>query len=270
MCELFGISTSIPVAVKYSLHEFAKHGGLLHQNKSGWGMAYHEGREAVLFKEPAPASDSPLVQFIESHPLTTTCAIAHVRYATAGSPSYANTHPFLRELGGQRHVFAHNGSLQDVWGQMPLQTATYRPIGETDSEYAFCLLLERLLPLWHRGEGPPPLRERLEAIAQFARELRSLGPSNFLYSDGDNLFVHAHQRRWEENGGVSEPHPPGLSILSLDRAELSAMGLQVSGGNNTAITLVASVPLTADGWKSLPEGTVLALCRGREIARIAT
>ena len=194
-----------------------------------------------------------------------------MRYATAGSPSFANTHPFIRELGGQRHVFAHNGSLPQIWNQMSLQTGRFRPIGETDSEYAFCLLLERLIPLWRQGKEPPPLQDRLDIISQVARDLRSLGQINFLYSDGETLFVHAHQRRWEENGGFSEPRSPGLSIISLDGAELATRGLHVMGvDEDVAITAVASVPLTAEGWKPLPEGTVLALCRGREVARIET
>ncbi len=277
MCELFGMSSSVAVGVKYSLHEFAKHGGLLHQNKSGWGIAYHAGKDAILVKEPAPASDSLWVRFIESHPISTTCArrfadlfeIAHVRYATAGSPNFANTHPFIRELGGQRHVFAHNGSLPKIWNQMSLNSGFFRPVGSTDSEYAFCLLLERLLPLWRQAKEPPPLKERLDIISQVARELRSLGSANFLYSDGETLFVHAHQRCWEENGGFSKPRPPGLSVLSLDVPELLTRGLHVMNpGKDAAITVVASVPLTADGWIPLPSGTVLALCQGRELARI--
>ena len=269
MCELFGMSSSVAVEVKYSLHEFAKHGGQLHQNKSGWGIAYHAGKDAILVKEPAPASDSLWVRFIESHPISTTCAISHVRYATAGSPSFTNTHPFMRELGGQRHVFAHNGSLSQIWDKMSLNSGFFRPVGETDSEYAFCLLLERLLPLWRQAKEPPSLQERLDIISQVARELRSLGSANFLYSDGETLFVHAHQRRWEENGGFSEPRSPGLSIISFDSAELETRGLHVMNpGKDAAITVVASVPLTADGWIPLPSGTVLALCQGRELARI--
>ena len=89
MCELFGVSSSAPVQVKYSLHAFAEHGGLIHPNKSGWGIAYHEGKDALLIKEPEPASDSPWVRFIETQPLTSTCIVAHVRYATAGAPAFA-------------------------------------------------------------------------------------------------------------------------------------------------------------------------------------
>lgn len=263
------MSSSEDVGVRYSLHEFAKHGGLTHHNKSGWGIAYHDGRDARLVKEPVPASDSPWVGFIESHPIRTTCAIAHVRAATFGDPNYVNTHPFVHELGGQRHVFAHNGSLKDVWNRCRLESRRFRPIGETDSEYAFCRLLERLAPLWQDADGPPPLTARLQTVADFAADLRRLGAANFLYSDGETLFVHAHRRRWEQGGGYSEPRPPGLCALRLDGAELKTRGLHVSGADGRiAVTAVASVPLTDEPWEPLPEGVVLALSRGVEIGRI--
>ena len=267
MCELFGMSSSKPVHVKYSLHAFAQHGGLIHPNKSGWGIAYHQGRDALVIREPEPASDSPVVRFIEAAPIATTCAIAHVRYATAGAPALANTHPFMRELGGQIHVFAHNGSLEDIRNKVSLQTDRFRPVGETDSEYAFCVLLERLAPLWSAAAGRPCLKDRLDVFGEVSSELASLGCANFLYSDGDVLFVHAHRRQWDEGGGTfSAPRPPGLSVATLDH--LLVKGLHVKAPQDqTQIAFIASVPLTEQGWEPLPEGAVLALQAGRLAAR---
>ena len=270
MCELFGLSSSSPVRVKYSLHTFAEHGGLLHPNKSGWGIAYHEGKDAFLIKEPLPASDSPLAAFIADQPLTSTCVIAHVRYATAGEPSFANTHPFMRELGGQMHLFAHNGGLEKIWERLKLGSAVYTPVGETDSEYAFCVLLDRLAPLWHGRTEPPPLADRFAVIAETAAELARLGPANFLYSDGDTLFVHAHKRHWDEGGGrFSEARPPGLSYAS--RNDLVVKGLRATPAEDDCdVVFVASVPLTESGWTALPESSLSALCRGRLIAETST
>lgn len=269
MCELLGVSSSLPVKVTYSLHAFAEHGGLIHPNKSGWGIAYHEGKDALLIKEPEPASDSPWVRFIETQPLTSTCVIAHVRYATAGALSFANTHPFIRELGGQMHFFAHNGEFHGIRDKMPLRTDSYRPVGETDSEYAFCFLLDRLAPSWWRANGSPPLPDRLAIVAETSEVFRKLGPANFLYSDGDVLFAHAHKRHWDEGGGrFSEARPPGLSIAT--GRDMMVKGLKVAAPHDdTSVLYVASVPLTAEGWTSVPEGTVLALQQGTEIARVA-
>ena len=270
MCELFGLSSSAPVGMTYALHEFARHGGLLHRNKSGWGIAYRRDRDAILIKEPSPASDSVWVRFIESHPISTSTAIAHVRYATSGRPNYANTHPFIRELGGCNHVFAHNGGLLNIWDRMPLAAGGYQTIGETDSEHAFCVLLDSLRPLWRTPGKSPPLDEKLDVIAGFAAGIRELGPANFLYSDGDSLIAHAHKRAWEEDGGFSDPRPPGLSVLTMSGLDLSVRGLQVSSAEeDISFTAVASVPLTGDGWEPLPEGTIVALSQGEEVARVS-
>lgn len=268
MCELFGLSSSAPLKVKYSLHAFAEHGGLLHPNKSGWGIVCHEGNDARLIKEPVPASDSPWVRFVETQPLSSACFVAHVRYATAGEPNYANTHPFIRELGGRTHFFAHNGGLDDIWNKMPLESDGFHPVGETDSEYGFCILLERLARIWRRADGIPPLRDRHGIVADTAAEYRKLGCANFLYSDGDVLFAHAHKRAWDEgNGRFSEPRAPGLSLAH--RRELLTRGLHVTlPDEDTDAIFLASVPLTAEGWAPLPEGTVLALRDGVEVARI--
>lgn len=267
MCELFGVSASHPIRMRYSLHAFAEHGGLLHPNKSGWGIAYREGLDGVLLKEPAPAAESPWIDFVSRHPIQSDCVIAHVRYATAGEPSYANTHPFTRELGGRTHFFAHNGSMKDIRTRLPLSGDRFRTVGETDSEHAFCYLLGRLAPLWRPADARPSLEERLDAVAQAAGELAKLGPANFLYSDGHTLFAHAHKRCWDEGDGrFSEPRPPGLSVGVLE--DILTKGLHVEKTHSDArMTFVASVPLTEDGWKPLPEGTVIALENGREIGR---
>lgn len=57
-----------------------------------------------------------------------------------------------------------------------------RPVGESDSERAFCALLGRLAALW-RGAAPS-VEARLAEVRRFAADLRGLGPANFLYSDG--------------------------------------------------------------------------------------
>ncbi len=271
MCELFAMSSTVPATVNYSLERFARHGGLTQANRDGWGIGYFEGGDVRLIKEPAPASDSPWVRFIAERELESHCVIAHVRWATQGGATLENTHPFERELAGRRHVFAHNGSLDDVEHTLPFESDRFRPIGDTDSEHAFCVLLQQLEPLWYGATEPPPLEARLETIASFAAEARLLGAANFLYSDGEVLFAHGHRRRYEENGQMTEPRPPGLHMLSRRCAgaapEVDCDGLTVSVPKQE-VALLASVPLTEDPWVALPEGVVVALRAGREVARI--
>ena len=270
MCELFAMSSAVPAAVTYSLEQFAKHGGLTAGNKDGWGICYYEEEDIRLIKEPEPASSSPWVRFIAGQQLASDCVIAHVRLASHGKPHLENTHPFERELAGRRHVFAHNGTLRDVQDSFPLRGQRFRPIGETDSEHAFCLLLERLHDLWYGAARPPALSDRQRVIAGFAADMRRLGQINFLYSDGDCLWVHSHKRRYQENGGFSEARPPGLHLLHRTREAggetLECAGLRVSS-DRPGMVLFASVPLNDDAWQPIPEGTLITIRKGHEVAR---
>ena len=274
MCELFAMSSRTPAALNYSLNEFAKHGGLTHKNKSGWGIAYYEDREAFLVKEALPASDSPLAKFIASQGRESNCVIAHVRLATIGEPSLKNTHPFRREMGGHVHVFAHNGTLKGIHEDYGNRKLHHECVGDTDSEQGFCVLLEKMHPLWEgQKDTPPTLEARLSVFAEFAGEMRQRGSANFLYSDGDALFVHAHRRIYEENGGFSDARPPGLSIRNCvacqQGPEYTCEGLNLKLAHQKT-TLLASVPLDAHGWEPLPEGVAVAIREGEEVGRMAT
>jgi predicted glutamine amidotransferase len=175
----------------------------------GWGVAFYAGYDVALFREPAPAAHSPLVQHLEDQGPRTHLAISHIRHATRGAVTLANTQPFVRELGGQTHVFAHNGHLPGIWDKPGFTLGTDRPVGETDSEQACCVLLGRMRGLWRDGILPP-LSDRLALLERFAAELRTMGPANFLYADGDVLFAHGHRRIQRATGKVE---PPGLWML---------------------------------------------------------
>lgn len=273
MCELFAMSCLEPSSVSYSLEEFARHGGLTYRNKSGWGIAYFHDREALIVKEAEPASDSPWVEFIAQQGMASHCVIAHVRLATIGQPALHNTHPFRRALGRRVHVFAHNGTLKGLHERYPEGAGGRLPVGDTDSELAFCVLLERLDDLWNDGAKLPEVGRRLEVFAAFAREMATLGSANFLYSDGDTLFVHAHKRVYEEDGGFSEPRAPGLSMRNCvacqQGPDWGVDGCHIHMGDQQTM-LFASVPLDETGWEPIPEGTALAIRKGEEVGRVTS
>jgi predicted glutamine amidotransferase len=262
MCELLAMSSLRPARLTFSLETLAAHGSPGGRQRDGWGAAFYQGADAALFREPNAAGDSALVRFLESGGPSTTLAISHIRRATRGEVSLANTQPFLREMAGHAQVFAHNGDLPGVEPAMQPAPTHYRPMGTTDSELAFCALLERMAALWKLASAVPTLSERLAVVAQFAAELRKLGPANFLYADGETLFVHGH-RRIQASGKIE---PPGLHVLSRQCAEggesLHCHGVSVCPGFQQ-VTLVASVPLTAEDWRPLAEGEVLAIASGK-------
>jgi len=271
MCELFAMSSRFPATVDLCLGEFARHGGLSAPHADGWGISYYAEDGAVrLYKEPEPASGSEWVRFIEGHHPRAAILLSHIRRATQGGRTLKNTQPFRRELGGRFHVFAHNGDLPDIADDPAFTLGCHRPVGETDSEYAFCALLEQLQPLWLDAPAEPSLERRLGIISDFARDLRRMGMANFVYSDGDALFVHGNERR---NRPTDEPRPPGLHLLQRicgpEPNRFCADGLQISSTTGAQeMVLVASVPLTEERWRPLECGEVLALRQGTILARV--
>ena len=264
MCELFAMSSRHPANVRFSLEEFSRHGGLAGPHKDGWGIAWYEGADVRLVKEPSAASDSACLGFIQDHPFRSTTVVGHVRKATQGRLTLANTQPFTRELGGQVHVFAHNGDLDSVNLRNSFHLGAYHPVGETDSEYAFCALLERLSRHWREPKQAPPVAMRLALVSEFAAGLRALGPANFLYADGDALFVHGHKRTHAD--GI---RPPGLHVLcrtcAAESGAFAAEGLSIEPvATAQEVVIAASVPLTAgEPWRALADGEIVVVRGGR-------
>ncbi len=266
MCELFALSASLPVTAVFSLERFSRHGGLEGPHKDGWGVAHYEDGDVRLLKEPDCAAQSPWLRFIEAHPLRGDTLLAHIRKATRGGRTLANTQPFARELGGHMHVFAHNGDLPGIESANGFRLGRFRPVGVTDSEWAFCALLERLSEPWLDAAAPPPLDQRLAAVEAFAADLRKLGPANFLYCDGDVLFAHGHRRRQGPAGVLA---PPGLVVLQRHCRPETAIPPVISGldlgEQDQEVTLLASVPLTDEPWRPLGEGDIIVARAGRII-----
>ena len=109
---------------------------------------------------------------VRRYPIKSGNVIAHIRKATQGHVALENCHPFVRELWGRYWVFAHNGDLKDFH---PRLHGAFRPVGGTDSERAFCWLMQELAKAHASvptvGELSTTLRELLPRAAR-ARQLQ--------------------------------------------------------------------------------------------------
>lgn len=261
MCELFALSSQLPTRVTFSLEEFSRHGASESRLADGWGLAFYDGPDAQIFREPRPAASSEWMKFILSHAYCSQCVMSHIRQATGGSVALRNTQPFSRVMKGHRHVFCHNGDLKDIQSKIKLDQ--FSPIGETDSEYGFCLLMDRLGTLW-QGKVPT-LDERIEVISEVFVELSCLGTANILYSDSEFLYAFSHQRT-QQNGHIEAP---GMYYqerhCDCDPDALQDSGVQI---HNIAqdLVLFASVPLSMDGWHALAASQLMVVKHGKIIA----
>ncbi|MEY2770103.1 MAG: hypothetical protein RIQ38_522 [Pseudomonadota bacterium] len=188
MCQLLGLNCNTPTDVSFSFTGFAMRSGLTDHHADGWGIAFFEGTEADRglrhFVDHLPAYQSPIARLVREYPIKSRHVIAHIRKATQGTVALENTHPFVRELWGRYWVFAHNGNLKDF---APRLDRHFRPVGDTDSEYAFCYIMQELD---RRFGGEPSVDELSNELRRLAKEVAAHGTFNFLLSNGVALWAH--------------------------------------------------------------------------------
>lgn len=247
MCELCAISSLIKTSSVNSLHEFSQHGGKTGHHCDGWGFAEYNGTTAFIHKESKAAAFSQRLEYINNQKHKSKCVICHIRRATIGEIALRNTQPFVYELQGHSHVFAHNGDLKNIWDEIIFSGD--KPVGETDSEYAFYYLMLFIKELWQNNV--PTLDQRINTIMQVFTRLAKLGPANFIYSDGDYLYAFAN-KRIQLSGQIE---PPGMYWLTRQCNDTE--------GNDQEVILFSSVPLTKENWQAVPSGQLFIAQTGK-------
>lgn len=238
MCELLGMECNVPTDIVFSFTGLRQRGGKTGPHADGWGLAFYEGRAARVFLDPSPAANSPLARFLSENPIKTLLAIGHVRRRTRGPLCLANTHPFIRELWGRHWVFAHNGTLRRVRRH---KLGHFHPIGTTDSEHAFCYLLEALRASF--PGYPRRVTELWEAIAEVGGELGQDGTFNFLLGDGRHLFARCATKL----SYIIRKAPFGLAHLADEDVQIDFSTVTTP---RDRVAVVATAPLTRnEAWR---------------------
>jgi glutamine amidotransferase len=179
------MNCNVPTDIVFSFTGFVHRGGHTDTHHDGWGIAFFEGAGVRHFVDHQAAIASPIAELIKQYPIKSTNVIAHIRKATQGQVALENCHPFVRELWGKYWVFAHNGDLKAF---APTLDGAFRPVGTTDSELAFCYLMQELRRRF--GDHAPGLPALHAALAELAAEIASFGTFNMTLSDGAALYVH--------------------------------------------------------------------------------
>jgi predicted glutamine amidotransferase len=234
MCELLGMECNVPTDIVFSFTGLRQRGGRTGPHADGWGLAFYEGKATRVFLEPTPACNSALARFLAEHPIKTLLAIGHVRRRTRGAMYLANTHPFVRELWGRHWVFAHNGTLPTIRRR---KLGRFRPIGTTDSEHAYCVLLEALRAGF--PEYPKRPRDLWEAVAAIGADLGAHGTFNFLLGDGRHLFARCATKLCY----IIRKAPFGPAKLADDEVRIDFAEVTTP---RDRVAVVATAPLTSN------------------------
>ena len=247
MCQLLGMNANTPTDVMFS---FA---GLAHradEHKDGFGIGFFEGRGLRLFIDPESARASPVAEMVKRYPIKSDQVIAHIRKATYGRVALENCHPFVRELWGRYWVFAHNG---DLHGYAPALHGAFRPVGDTDSERAFCWLMQELAKA---HAGVPTVEELSTTLRELMPAPAAHGSFNMLLSNGQALWAHASTKlHW-----LVRQHPFGAATLADEDLSVD-FGALTSARDRVAV--VATEPLTQDErWTPMAAGELRVFVDG--------
>jgi glutamine amidotransferase len=290
------MNCATPTDVTFSFTGFAKRGGVTDHHADGWGIAFFEDKACRLFIDHQSSATSPIAELVKRYPIKSRNTIAHIRKATQGRILLENCHPFQRELWGRHWIFAHNGDLQreplpDLSEEgmaeqsaardpaateasastptlavqptqfKPALSGVFQPVGNTDSEYAFCAILQGLRERF--PDAQPELPVLFKAIEELTREVSRHGVFNFLLSNGQALFAHCSThlyylvRQWP-----------------FSTAHLIDEDMTVDFANYTTpedrVAVIATQPLTDNEvWTRLEPGDLVMFQDGEAAGRVS-
>jgi predicted glutamine amidotransferase len=255
MCQLLGMNCNVPTDICFSFEGFCARGGKTDDHKDGWGIAFFEGKGCRIFLDAKSSVASPIAELVRRYPIHSTHVIAHIRKATQGEVNLENCHPFRRELWGRYWVFAHNG---DLPGFEVKNSSFYLAVGDTDSEKAFCLILETLRQAF--PEGKPPLEKLYPVLYNITKNIAQNGIFNYLLSDGDYFFAHCSTKLCYivRQAPFEKAHLIDEDII-VDFNELTTP--------DDRVAVIATTPLTDNEvWTQIQPGELLTFRDGNSFS----
>lgn len=251
MCQLLGMNANTPTDVMFS---FAGLATRAHEHKDGFGIAFFEDRGLRHFIDHHGARSSPVAELVKRYPIQSGNVIAHIRKATQGRVTLENTHPFVRELWGRYWVFAHNGDLK---GYAPRLHGAFRPVGDTDSERAFCWLMQELAKA---HASVPSVEELTCTLRELLPQPAAYGTFNMLLSNGQALWAHGSTHLY----ALQRRHPFGQATLADEDLRVDFAALTTP---KDRVAIVATEPLThGEPWEAFAPGEMRVFVDGATVS----
>jgi len=250
MCQLLGLNARLPTDVVFSFTGFSTRAD---EHKDGFGIAFFEDAGVRLLVDAQSARTSPVADLVRRLPIHSDNILSHIRKATQGRVALENTHPFVRELWGRYWVFAHNGDLR---GFNPRLHGAFRPVGQTDSERAFCWLMQELAKA---HASVPTITELTATLRELAPAVAAHGTFNFTLSNGQALWAHCSTHLYR----LSRIRPSVRASLCDDDLSIDVAAHE---SPDQRVTLIVTEPLTThETWTAFEPGELQAFQRGELI-----
>jgi predicted glutamine amidotransferase len=249
MCRLFAMSGGAkPLSAEFwLLHASDSLDVQSHRNPDGTGLGtFAADGHAIVHKAPISAfRDADFAR--EARRESSRTFLAHIRFATTGALTLANTHPFEQD----RRLFAHNGEfagLPQLEDELGDDLALVK--GETDSERLFALITREARK--HDGDVHAGIVAAVGWVAEHL-PVRSLNlilttPSELFalrYPTTDTLYVLPRAAGEGGNQPLRHRSSSGTQVHSEEAARRT-------------VVVLASEPMDDDpGWRPLESGELL-------------
>lgn len=249
MCRLFGLTagTNRVRATFWLLDAPDSLEAQSHRNADGSGLGFFgpDGRP-VLDKQPEPAFEDEEFSH-EARQAEAATFVAHVRLATAGGRTVANTHPFAM----RGRIMAHNGGFGEI-PRIEAELGAYRDLvkGDTDSERYFALITR------YADERGGDLAAGLTAAAGWIGQHLPVISLNAIVISQDELWAlrypGTHALHVLDRPAGDSRAAGGLRVRS------STSSVQVPSLTGAPSVVVASERLDGEtGWRMLAPGELL-------------
>ena len=252
MCQLLGMNCNVPTDIIFSFEGFCERGGATDEHSDGWGIAFFEDQASRLYIDTLPSAQSPVAKMIREYPIKSLNVISHIRMASIGAVQLSNTHPFGREAWGMNWIFAHNG---DLWDYKPHIKGIHHPVGTSDSEHAFCSIMNALRAKY--PDAPPPIEILTQEIKELSKPIAEYGTFNFLMSNGEYLFARCSTQLFYI-----------IRQAPFKHAHLNDKDISIDFGTVTTpddrVAVIATQPLTDnETWTAFEAGQLLVFKDGK-------
>ncbi len=215
------------------------------RDPDGTGLGYYaaDGTPRIEKRPIAAFEDRAFAR--EAREIRSETFVAHIREATTGGLSAANTHPF--EQHGR--LFAHNGVIEDL-AKLEARLGEYRALvaGDTDSERFFALATKEIDA--HDGD----VSAGLTAAARWVAAELPLFALNVILITEHELWALRYP---ETQGLYLLERPPGAPRLE-HASPARTVHVRSDDLADTAAVVIASEQMDEDpAWRPLRSGELL-------------
>lgn len=231
-----------------------------HSKISGWGFGWYPNDDmaASVVKDTGGRDVKSLATAVSDwRRFRSTTFLCNVRGASKRY-SQQDTQPFQKNFGGRDWLFLHNGDLdkEKLKNLINSEVGFLDPVGITDSELAFCYLLQQV--------GLEKVK-RISDIewpkwSSWFRNLDDLGSADIVLSDGQTtLSFHGENSKgelffWRKRPNDSSDQKVGDNSVTIDLSDPQ--------DTYRTVFVISSSKLHGGEWSKMSQGQLLVIKRG--------